>query len=265
MSQFDEEGSPAVQALSNKRVGYCRPPEEHRFKKGTSGNPRGRPRKSPTYSGVAPSEVGNLIQKASRKSVRVTENGQVQNIKAAEALVLVAQAQALKGDMKALRFLLNFQSKIEERQRKERQKHFDNVVNYKRRWAKDMHRSAVMGHQPYIPVPHPDDIVIDEKNGVVIVNGPCDDVEKAEWDRSVTERRDLVENIEAVKQKLFHPGRSTTLRPSVKKSCQSQLATLIEKLDLLDAFYPATDIRRQPGFDLTRWRRERGRGRKCPT
>lgn len=28
-----------------EKVGYCRPPKQHRFRKGTSGNPNGRPRK----------------------------------------------------------------------------------------------------------------------------------------------------------------------------------------------------------------------------
>lgn len=30
----------------NEGVGYCRPPKQHQFKKGQSGNPRGRPKKS---------------------------------------------------------------------------------------------------------------------------------------------------------------------------------------------------------------------------
>lgn len=33
--------------MKNDEVGYCRPPTKHRWKKGQSGNPKGRPRKAP--------------------------------------------------------------------------------------------------------------------------------------------------------------------------------------------------------------------------
>jgi hypothetical protein len=60
---------PDVDASSQDKVGYRRPPKQHRFKLGISGNPQGRPkRKMPSLQAVVADELG--------KTMQVTQNGQ---------------------------------------------------------------------------------------------------------------------------------------------------------------------------------------------
>lgn len=43
------------------QVGYGRPPEDKQFKKGRSGNPRGRPKGSPSVATIMREELGSTI------------------------------------------------------------------------------------------------------------------------------------------------------------------------------------------------------------
>jgi hypothetical protein len=85
-------------------VGYRRPPVATRFKKGQSGNPKGRPR--------ARKGLGDILHQALHKTVRVRQGDQVHTVPKIVAAIDVAVNQALKGDYRALFKLLEFSKKI---------------------------------------------------------------------------------------------------------------------------------------------------------
>jgi hypothetical protein len=86
------------QSDSDYEVGYGKPPEQFRFKKGQSGNPKGRPRGSKNFM--------TLLHKGLEQRVPVQENGRRRRISKREAMVTQAINKAASGDLKALQFLL---------------------------------------------------------------------------------------------------------------------------------------------------------------
>jgi len=91
------------------KVGYKRPPKEHRFKPGTSGNPKGRPKKpdlSPT----------DLIDRLLNETTTVTIDGEQCKITKKELLVMQLINNALKGQPTALRALVRFFPEMDARQ-----------------------------------------------------------------------------------------------------------------------------------------------------
>ena len=75
------------------RVGYCRPPAEHQFKPGHSGNPRGRPKGSRNFA--------KIVSEMLARRIRTKVNGETQRILPAEALAQVVLHKAIKGDRHA--------------------------------------------------------------------------------------------------------------------------------------------------------------------
>src|SRR5262249_39688675 len=76
------------------KVGYARPPAEHRFQKGVSGNPKGRRKGTRNFA--------TLFMKAMAKSVTITENGKRKKISKLEAAVTQLANDAARGDKKAI-------------------------------------------------------------------------------------------------------------------------------------------------------------------
>jgi hypothetical protein len=80
-------------------VGYGRPPKEHRFKKGQSGNPNGRPKKKAADPGR--NSLREVLKRAGEQTVTI--NGE--DITLFEVEVRALQHKAAKGDVAASRHL----------------------------------------------------------------------------------------------------------------------------------------------------------------
>lgn len=73
-------------------VGYMNPPEHTRFKKGKSGNPRGRPRKR--------EDLNTVLHRVLNRKVRVKDNDERLQIR--DALMWKLRDLALSGDKQAM-------------------------------------------------------------------------------------------------------------------------------------------------------------------
>jgi hypothetical protein len=79
-------------------VGYGKPPEHARFKKGQSGNPRGRPKGS--------KNLLTLIQEELDRPIAVREDGRSRKVRAREALVKRLVHKGLSGHDRSIETLL---------------------------------------------------------------------------------------------------------------------------------------------------------------
>lgn len=83
-----------------EEVGYCKPPKQHQFKPGQSGNPKGRPKKE------AP-DPDKILAEALETKMKSKENAREKSAIVLELLVRKLIEQALKGNQKAVPELLN--------------------------------------------------------------------------------------------------------------------------------------------------------------
>ena len=78
------------------QVGYGRPPKQHQFQKGVSGNPSGRPKGS--------KNISQIVELVCREHVTVKgQNGQTIRMPKMQAVMMQLLNQALRGELKATR------------------------------------------------------------------------------------------------------------------------------------------------------------------
>lgn len=95
--------------MNDGKVGYGKPPKHSRFKKGVSGNPKGRPKRQPP-------ELGEVIKAVLDATVDYSEGGRTQTASRRELAVRRHLRNALKGDIGAAEALLKIRSQAQKKQ-----------------------------------------------------------------------------------------------------------------------------------------------------
>ena len=89
----------------NYEIGYGKPPPHTRFKKGQSGNPRGRP--------PGAKNLKTLLSEALNEMVVVTENGGRRKVTKRRAIITQLVNRSATADFRAIKILLDIVRDIE--------------------------------------------------------------------------------------------------------------------------------------------------------
>jgi hypothetical protein len=84
----------ADDTFRDSAVGFGKPPKHTQFKKGQSGNPKGRPKGS--------QNIATILAKAGRQLIKVTENGKIRYMTKLQATMLQLMNKNVAGDLKAM-------------------------------------------------------------------------------------------------------------------------------------------------------------------
>lgn len=173
-------------------VGYGRPPVEHRFQKGVSGNPNGRPRGSRNKQSkpLNPADLptSRMILEEAYRPVMIREGERTIELPAIQAVMRAMGVSAMKGNRLAQKALAEIVQSVEARENAERLTAMENALEYKTQWSREIERCRKAGLPDPAPVPHPDDIVIDMRAGGVKTHGPLTREEKVKWDERLSRR-----------------------------------------------------------------------------
>jgi hypothetical protein len=93
-----QQGAAQSRSGVSYKVGYGRPPEEHRFQPGQCGNPKGRPKGG--------KNTATLLREILDRKIEVRRANSVRKISVREAILTRFAESALKGDTKSAAFLL---------------------------------------------------------------------------------------------------------------------------------------------------------------
>lgn len=159
------------------KVGYKRPPPEHRFKKGLSGNPAGRKPKAENRIGAHP--VDGSLQKAwfdeANKEVTVTINGRRVRRTMGHLAIERLFADAAAGKLAAQRIV---QAKLTEVERIDRERWFEGLDVSAKLWREarcKLQSQLDAGVIDPVVIPHPDDFIFNKVTQQLEMVGPMDE------------------------------------------------------------------------------------------
>lgn len=233
---------------SDEEVGYGKPPRSKQWRKGVSGNPRGRPRKPRGGLPRTPEPTMHLtILEEGNRLVEIKQNGKSTEIPIITAVIRGLGVAAARGDRRAQLAYAEMYQAAEKQRLKDKLANIDAWITYKRHWEEKFAKYDRAGAPRPDPIPHPDDFYVDYATGDIVWNGPRDETEAIDWKRA---RRE-VEAIEKAQEDLYDERRA---HPERTEEINAMISNHQATIDAIDQFYPPEDLRRGAGFRLDVWR-----------
>lgn len=186
-------------------VGHGKPPKEYQFKKGQSGNPKGRPpkKKRPLEPSLAEIKRAQaMVRYELYREVPVNNGRGIEKLPLLQVILRSMGQQAAKGNRFSQRRLLDLIMAAENEEHGHYMELFQEAVKYKRDKEQMIQHYEDQGLTPPEIYPHPDHVDPDPRTGRVRFTGPMSKEEKEAWDQ-LEERRDLaLEAIEFLEKEL---------------------------------------------------------------
>jgi hypothetical protein len=155
---------------------YRKPPVQHQFKKGQSGNPKGRPKKKPNpgaaTGGGTNDRFATIALDEATRPITVREGDRLTLMPAIQAVIRSMFRIAAQGDVRTQRQLVDLIARAESDRAALAKTNLEEAINYKRDAEEVMRQRQLEGLPPPEIFPHPEDVIINVRTGEVTIDGP---------------------------------------------------------------------------------------------
>src|SRR3984893_11263879 len=204
---------------------YRNPPIEHRFRKGISGNPTGRPRKHRALvstkvdgrPGIGfEDRIKSLAIKEAYRIITIRDGDRVEKIPVIQVILRKVAVDAAKGNIRAQQNILSLVIGAEADRRVATMELLKNAVDYKEHWHHILAERARKGTTGPEPVPHPDDVIIDFDTGEFRIDGPVMEEQHLAQERLREMWPDLLKRLWQIEEQIESDPKNLELRKEKK-------------------------------------------------